>query len=130
MRSKILIVEDDRDFASSLEMALELIDRKSVVAGSAEEALQLLRESRDEISIGFFDIKLPGEDGISCFEKIRQERPGMVGVIMTGFRDEQVMERARSAGAVEILLKPFKMANFMELAKKYTPDRIGEDDGR
>ncbi len=119
MTKKILIVEDDRDFAASLELALDLAGLEALVATSAEEACRLVREGQGEIRVGFFDIKLPGEDGISCFESIRAELPELVGVVMTGFRDEKLMERARSAGAVEILLKPFRMVRFMELARKY-----------
>ncbi len=119
MPSRVLIVEDDADFATSLEMALELIGIETLVAGSAEEAIEIMKEESGRITVGFFDVKLPQEDGISCFEKIRAANPGFNGFIMTGFRDEAILGKARSAGAVEVLLKPFKMAQFMELAKQY-----------
>ena len=120
MTSKVLIVEDDSDFATSLELALGLVGIEAVVTKTAEEAFAMMHESPDEIRLGFFDVKLPQEDGISCYKRIREEIPGFVGVIMTGFRDDKISEQAKDAGAVEVLLKPFRMAQFMELAKQYT----------
>jgi two-component system response regulator (stage 0 sporulation protein F) len=120
MATKILIVEDDADFAVSLDLALDLIGFTSVIAGSAEEALEIMSLESGDIKMGFFDIKLPQEDGISCYEKIRSLNPDFTGVVMTGFRDQEILDRARAAGAVDILLKPFKMAYFMDLVKTYS----------
>lgn len=120
MISRILIVEDDKDFATSLELALGLIKRSAVVASTTEEALAVVGDNPGKFRIGFFDIKLPGENGIACLQKIRSQDPDFVGVIMTGFRDEELFEQARNAGATEILLKPFRMVQFMELAEKFT----------
>ena len=120
MATKILIVGDDADFAVSLDLALDLIGFTSVIAGSAEEALEIMSLESGDIKMGFFDIKLPQEDGISCYEKIRSLNPDFTGVVMTGFRDQEILDRARAAGAVDILLKPFKMAYFMDLVKTYS----------
>lgn len=119
MSPRILIVEDDSDFSYSLKLALGLVDLSVIIAGSAEEAYRLFADATEEIRLGFFDIKLPGEDGITCFEKIKAANPSLVGIVMTGFRDEKLLEKARVVGAVEILLKPFKMSYFMDLAKQY-----------
>ncbi len=120
MTQRVLIVEDDPDFAASLELALDLINIEAVVASSAEEAHLVMEELSQEIRLGFFDVKLPQEDGISCYKRISERLHGFTGVVMTGFRDDKIMGRARDAGAVEVLLKPFKMAQFMELAKQYS----------
>ena len=119
MTSKVLIVEDDPDFATSLELALDLAGIETVVTMTAEEAYAIVKESPDEIRLGFFDVKLPQEDGISCYKRIREENPGFNGVIMTGFRDDKISAQAKDAGALDVLLKPFRMARFMELAKRY-----------
>lgn len=129
MPTKILIVEDDPDFAASLELALDLVGFSAVIAGSAEEAIGIMSSRAGEITMGFFDVKLPQEDGISCYEKIRAQNPDFNGVVMTGFRDGKILDRARMAGAVEIILKPFRMVHFMDLAKKYSaPEAHCNDD--
>lgn len=119
MTRRILIVEDDPDFAYSLELALQISDIQCLLAGSAEEAYQIFDADGDQVELAFFDIKLPGDDGISCFEKIARTRPDLTGIVMTGFRDEALQQRARDAGAVEILLKPFRLKHFITLTKQY-----------
>lgn len=118
MSCRVLIVEDDADFATSLELALGLVDCEVVLASSAEDAYRIMET--DDIQFGFFDVKLPGDDGITCFETIRKKKAGFAGILMTGFRDRETLQRARNAGIDEILLKPFRMADFMTLAKRYS----------
>ena len=120
MPSKVLIVEDDHDFATSLDLALDLVGLSAVIAGSAEQAHEIMQDADSDIHLGFFDIKLPGEDGITCLKKIRSHNPTFVGVIMTGFRDKDTLDRARQANPIEVLLKPFKIADFLGLAKAYS----------
>ena len=122
MVASVLLVEDDSDFATSLELALGLIDIDVERAGSAEQAIELFGSAKSNFRLVFCDIKLPGADGIACLEQLRSLNSDLVGVMMTGFRDEALFERARNAGAAEILLKPFKMSDFMGLAKKYIVD--------
>ncbi len=118
--TRVLIVEDDPDFATSLELALGLIGISPVKAGSAEDAVQLCAEHGQAFDIAFFDVKLPGKDVIECLADLGRMQPGMTGVVMTGFRDQELFDRARNAGAVEILQKPFRMAEFLDLVKNHT----------
>jgi DNA-binding NtrC family response regulator len=122
MEASVLLVEDDHDFASSLELALGLIDIEVVRAGSTEQALELFDSGRNSFKLVFCDMKLPGADGISCLEQLFFRNKAIVGVMMTGFRDEALFDRARSVGVAEILLKPFRMADFMDLTRKYLAD--------
>lgn len=115
----ILIIEDDPDFSSSLELILGLRDVNVLAATSAENALQLLEERSAEVGLVFMDIKLPGMDGITCLQEIHSRWPEIICITMTGFRDNDRLDRARSAGATEILLKPFRMEKFIGLVEKY-----------
>jgi len=119
MSARVLIVEDDPDFAASLELALDLVGLTATIAGSAEQAYEIMESQPTDIHLGFFDVKLPQEDGISCFEKISGAHSTFAGVIMTGFRDEKTLDRARAAGVLDVLLKPFRMSDFLGLARKY-----------
>ena len=55
------------------------------------------------------DIKLPGTSGVECLADIRQDFPDARVVMMTGFSEPALLERARQAGAVDVLRKPFRM---------------------
>lgn len=119
MGASVLLVEDDHDFAASLELALGLIDLEVETVRSTEQAIERFASGQTAFRLVICDIKLPGADGIACLEALRERDRNLVGIIMTGFRDEALFERARSAGAAEILLKPFHMSDFMNMTKKY-----------
>lgn len=122
MKASVLLVEDDQDFASSLELALGLIDIAVTRSESSEQAIELFDSETNNFKLVFCDMKLPGADGISCLEQLLSRNKDIIGVMMTGFRDEALFDRARRAGAEEILLKPFRMADFMDIARKYLVD--------
>jgi CheY-like chemotaxis protein len=115
----VLIVEDDVDFAGTLTMSLELHNHKASVAHNGLDAINLVNEQ--EFDICFLDIKMPGMTGIECLQAIKKILPNKTRfVMMTGFRDQETLDRARQVGAENILLKPFKMADFISCVTDMT----------
>jgi CheY-like chemotaxis protein len=109
---KVLIVEDDIDFAGTLALPLQMRKHSVQIAHSGLEAIALT--GRQVFDICFLDIKMPGMNGIECLRKIRELLPPETRfVMMTGFREPQLLDEARQAGAGNILLKPFKMQEFL-----------------
>lgn len=115
----ILIIEDDPDFAMSLELVLGLRNLEAVSAKSAEDALSLIEKRQGNFHLVFMDIKLPGMDGIACLEEVHSRWPDIKCIIMTGFRDKERIDHARSAGATDVLLKPFGMDKFLTLIEQH-----------
>ncbi len=114
---KILIVEDDVDFAGTLTLPLEMRHHSVQIAYNGFEAIRISQDQAFDVC--FLDIKMPGMTGIECLRKIKELLPATTRfVMMTGFRDEALFEEARQAGAREILLKPFKMAEFLRWAEE------------
>lgn len=116
---QIVIIEDDLDFSKSLELVLGLYERQALIASSAEQALALIAEKAERIRLIFIDIKLPQMDGIACLQEILSQWPDMKCVIMSGLRDRESMAQVRAAGAVDVLLKPFRTESFLALVNKY-----------
>lgn len=113
---KILIVEDDLDFASTLSLSLKLRKHSISLARTGMEALRLANEQIFDIC--FLDIKMPGMSGIECLQKIKSLLPEKTQyVVMTGFRDQETLEEAEKAGPDRILLKPFSMKDFVNCAE-------------
>src|SRR5699024_6297123 len=73
-------------------------------AGDGEAAVRLAQELRPDLVIT--DIKMPVLDGLSAAERIAEERIAPV-VILTAFSQRELVERARDAGAMAYLVKPF-----------------------
>lgn len=105
--TKVLIVEDDPDFAESLMIALGVRDCHVDIARTGEEAIRKFRSLSYDIA--FMDIKLPGKNGVESLVEIRGFCPDAYVVMMTGFSEATLLDKARKAGAVDVLRKPFRL---------------------
>jgi signal transduction histidine kinase len=104
--SRVLIVEDNRDAASSLSLLLEVLGHNVRVAHTGPEGVRLASEWRPEVVVS--DIGLPGIDGYEVARRILRE-PGLektVLVALTGYGGEDDKRRAREAGFRHFLVKP------------------------
>ena len=73
-------------------------------AGDGERAVELAEELRPDLVV--LDVKMPKLDGISAAQRIATQRIAPV-VILTAFSQRDLVERARDAGAMAYLVKPF-----------------------
>jgi response regulator NasT len=73
-------------------------------AGDGEEALELARKLIPDLVV--MDVKMPKMDGISAAAMIAEERIAPV-VMLTAFSQRELVERARDAGAMAYVVKPF-----------------------
>ena len=105
--TNVLIVEDDPDFAESLTIALGVRNCNVDVARTGEEAIRKFHNLCYDIV--FMDIKLPGKNGVESLAEIRGFCPAAHVVMMTGFSEAVLLDKARQAGAVDILRKPFRL---------------------
>lgn len=105
--TKVLIVEDDPDFAESLMIALGVRNCQVDIARTGEEAIRKFRNLCYDIT--FMDIKLPGKNGVESLTEIKGFCPAARVVMMTGFSEAALLDRARQAGALDILRKPFRL---------------------
>ena len=79
-------------------------------AGDGQKAIELARELRPDLVI--LDVKMPVLDGIAAAEKIAGERIAPV-VILTAFSQRDLVARARDAGAMAYLVKPFQRGDLV-----------------
>ena len=79
-------------------------------AGNGEQAIELARELRPDLVV--MDVKMPVLDGISAAEVIGKERIAPV-VMLTAFSQKELVERARDAGVMAYVVKPFTAADLV-----------------
>src|SRR2546425_12893920 len=79
-------------------------------AGDGETAVRLAEELKPDLVI--LDIKMPIMDGLAAAEKIAGARLAPV-VILTAFSQRDLVERARAAGAMAYLVKPFQKKDLL-----------------
>ena len=103
--ARVLVAEDEALIRLDL---VELLTEEGydVVgqAGDGEAALELARELRPDLVV--MDVKMPKVDGITAASAIAEERIAPV-VMLTAFSQRELVERAREAGAMAYVVKPF-----------------------
>ncbi|WP_328701819.1 ANTAR domain-containing response regulator [Aestuariimicrobium ganziense] len=104
-RPRVLVAEDEALIRMDLvelltEEGYEVIGQ----AGNGEEALTLARDLNPDLVV--MDVKMPVMDGITAASTIAEERICPV-VMLTAFSQRDLVERAREAGAMAYVVKPF-----------------------
>ncbi|MCO6000338.1 ANTAR domain-containing response regulator [Actinoallomurus rhizosphaericola] len=108
---RVVIAEDEALIRLDLKEMLEEEGYEVVgEAGDGETAVRLTTELVPDLTI--LDVKMPVLDGISAAERIAGERIAPV-VILTAFSQRELVERAREAGAMAYLVKPFTKADLV-----------------
>ncbi|MBG0789728.1 MAG: response regulator [Desulfovibrionaceae bacterium] len=102
--SKVLLVDDEREFAETLSERLMMRDMGSAVVYDGEAALDLMREDEPEVMV--LDLKMPGIDGIEVLRRVKAEHPNIEVIILTGHGSEKDREVCMGLGAFAYLHKP------------------------
>jgi response regulator NasT len=102
---RVVIAEDEAlirmDLAEMLaEEGFDVVGQ----AGDGESAVALAEQHRPDLVV--LDVKMPRLDGIAAAQRIAEQRIAPV-VILTAFSQRDLVERARDAGAMAYLVKPF-----------------------
>ena len=108
---RVVIAEDEALIRLDLKEMLEEEDYEVAgEAGDGETAVKLAVGLRPDLVI--LDVKMPVLDGLSAAEQIAEQRIAPV-VILTAFSQRDLVERARDAGAMAYLVKPFTKADLV-----------------
>lgn len=104
MRSRILLVDDNKVTCKVVEAMLKGMEYMVQVAHSGEQGLQ--RFSQEIFDLVVSDVNMPGIDGIEMIQQMRAVDPTMVPIIMTSRRDQETAVRALECGVHRFLVKP------------------------
>ncbi|WP_447645664.1 ANTAR domain-containing response regulator [Nocardioides zeae] len=108
---RVVIAEDEA--LIRMDLAEMLADEGYEVVGEAgdgQRAIELAEEHRPDLVV--LDVKMPVLDGIAAAERIAAQRIAPV-VILTAFSQRELVERARDAGAMAYLVKPFSASDLV-----------------
>lgn len=104
-RIRVMIVDDHVVVRSGLGAFLLVFDELELVAeaGSGEEAIQLC--SQQAVDVVLMDLVMPGMNGAEATQKIREVCPHTQVIVLTSFKEEDLIQGALQAGAISYLLK-------------------------
>jgi len=118
-KTKILVVDDDIEFADSLKDILETEGHEAATVNSGLEAVLEIENKRFDMVIA--DIKMPVMSGIELLKRIKKARPELIAIMMTAFSVEDHVNDVIEEGAFGVLRKPLnieRLIDMIEMAKR------------
>jgi two-component system response regulator RegA len=100
----ILLVDDDATLRERLARALRERGFDVRTAGSADEAMALVRADSPEMAV--LDLKMPGHSGLELLRELKEQDPSTQIVILTGYGSIATAVEATKLGAIAYLPKP------------------------
>lgn len=110
--SRILVVEDDEQMNSMLELCLSSLDHTVATAFSGPQGIELCRQ--DTFDLIVTDVRLPGMDGVEMLGNIKKIQPGLKSIVITGYASDDTPIRAIRCQVSDYLFKPFSLQYFMD----------------
>jgi response regulator NasT len=108
---RVVIAEDEAIIRLDLKETLEEEGYEVVgETGRGDEAVELVKQHRPDLAI--LDVKMPGMDGLEAASAITAEKDAAV-LILTAFSQRDLIEKARDAGALAYLVKPFQKSELI-----------------
>jgi CheY-like chemotaxis protein len=102
--SKVLLVDDEREFVQTLSERLMLREIGSAVVYDGEEALRMVAEDEPEVMV--LDLKMPGINGMEVLQRIKRDYPLVEVIILTGHGSDRDRDECLRQGAFAYLEKP------------------------
>ncbi len=120
MKLRVLILDDETDFADELKEFLQVRDFEVYTANTPGEGFESLRRRPYDLMI--LDIRLPGMSGLEILKQVRKLYPSMEVIIISGHGDMDTVIQAMRDGAIDYLRKPFRHIDIqlsIERTEKY-----------
>jgi PAS domain S-box-containing protein len=115
-RQQILVVEDNADVASAMDMLLQALGYRATIATTGSQALALTEDWCPRLAL--LDLGLPDMDGLELARRLRARHPDktrMRLVAVTGFGHDEARERSLAAGIDEHIAKPIELTTLQRL---------------
>ncbi len=116
MPKKILIIDDEEGIRESLRLILS-DDYDLIVTDSGKQGLECLENDKN-IGLALLDIKMPKINGLDVLKAIKETRPDVNVIMVTGYKSVDTAAEATKLGASGYIVKPFKADEILEAVKK------------
>ncbi|MCK9614468.1 MAG: response regulator [Candidatus Omnitrophica bacterium] len=114
-RKTILICDDEEGVRESLNLILGE-DYNLAFTGNGNEALRYLEKANPDLII--MDIKMPQKNGLEALKELRQKKPNIKVIMVTGYQSVETAAEASKYGILEYITKPFESSLVKETVQK------------
>jgi CheY-like chemotaxis protein len=114
--SKVLLVDDEREFAETLSERLMIRDVGAAVAYDGQSALSVIKNDDPEVMI--IDLKMPDISGMEILKKVKETRPEIEVIVLTGHGSDVDKETCMNMGAFAYLQKPVEIEELNEVIQR------------
>lgn len=122
----VLVVDDEQEFR---DMTIKRLTKRDIIAEGVESGeLALERIKHGGIDVVLLDVKMPGMGGIAALREIKQLKPLIEVVMLTGHASVESGIDGMKLGAFDYLMKPMEFESLLEkLSQAYERKRMQQD---
>ncbi len=109
---KVLLVDDEKEFVSTLAERLRLRGIQAEETESGEEALRLIAEAAPQVVV--LDVMMPGMSGLEVLQRVKSAYPDIEVILLTGIGSTKEGTEGMRLGAFDFLMKPLQIETLIE----------------
>ena len=121
--TKLMLIDDEIAFVTSLERRLAKRDIAIIIAYSGQDGLKKLAET-PEIEVVVLDVKMPGMDGIQTLREIKKTHPLTEVILLTGHATFKSAVEGMQLGAFDYLMKPCDLEELLVKVEEAKTKRL------
>ena len=114
----ILVVDDEDGVRILAQRALERQGFKVITACDGREAMEIFRDSQDEISVVLLDMTMPHMSGDEVFREMRKLRDNVRVILSSGYNEQDATNRFVGSGLAAFIQKPYRPSELIELINR------------
>lgn len=109
---KVLLVDDEEEFVSTLAERLELREIETIVSTDGDDALRIINTERPPVVV--LDVMMPGLGGLDVLQQIKRNYPQIQVILLTGRGSTNDGIKGMRLGAFDYLMKPVKIEDLIQ----------------
>jgi len=116
MTIRVLLVDDEEEFIETLAQRLQIRDFEITTACNGKEALDRLEDL--DVDLVVLDVQMPGMGGVEILQKIKELKPLVEVILLTGHATVETAIQGMKLGAFDYLIKPAETEDLVDKIQK------------
>ena len=109
---KVLLVDDEEEFVTTLAERLQLREIETVIATDGDDALRIISTERPPVVV--LDVMMPGIGGLDVLQQIKKSYPRIQVILLTGRGSTNDGIKGMRLGAFDYMMKPVKIEELIQ----------------